>query len=141
MKYRLLFILPLFIALFSCSEEELETPEASKAIIGYWVNPQYGDTIYTYDRASKLKDGDYGFEIQANGEFLERANSGWCGTPPIAYTDFNGKWSMKDSILNISVAFWGGTARYKWKVLSVDKEKLSVLMIETKYEYTDDRFK
>ncbi len=137
MKYILLFILPLFIALFSCSEEELEIPEASKEIIGYWVNPQFVDTIYTYDRASKLKADDYGFEIHTNGEFLER----WCGTPPISYSDYKGKWSLQDSILDIKVAFWGGTGHYKWKVLSVDKEKLSVVMIETKYEYTDDRFK
>ena len=140
MKYKLLFFVPLFIALLSCSEEEVvDVPEATKGIIGYWVNQKFGDTIYSYDRADKLKDGDYGFGIQENGEFLERANSGWCGTPPIAYSDYKGKWAYKDSILTISVAFWGGTAHYTWKVLSVDEDKLSLSVLEADYKYEDGR--
>lgn len=140
MNYKLFLLLPFVAVFLACSEEEIEVPAPAEAIIGYWVSPQYADTLYNYSRAAQLKDNDYGFAIQPDGSFIERANAGWCGTPPIAYADYKGTWSYTDSVLDISVGFWGGTVHYKWKLVSVDQNKLSYSKIDVEYQYVDDRF-
>ena len=106
-------------------------------ISGYWTDAQINDTINIYMKSTKLKEGQYCFGFQSNGKFIERKNSGWCGTPPIAYGDFEGSWSINDSIVEISVPFWGGTAEYKWKILSLDNFKLKYTVLEAEYNHDE----
>lgn len=102
----------------------------SEKLIGYWTNPQLNDTLWTFERTNRLADNQYGFAFKPKHVFIERKNSGWCATPPIAYSDFDGTWSQNDSIVNISVGYWGGKMDYQWKIIWVDKEKLSVYKIQ-----------
>lgn len=127
---RSLLLLTIFLALLSCNREHEEIVIGPDKLIGSWVNQQLDDTIWTYQRAGKLKEGEYGFTFKSNNIFEERKNAGWCGTPPISYGDFSGHWtSGNDSILHIKVGYWGGTQTYTWRIVSLDDEHLSVTIV------------
>jgi hypothetical protein len=132
-------LLLLSLAWIACDDDLLRTDEHAKNsteyLIGNWINPQYTDTIITYQKADTLKNQDYGFSFRLADQFTERKNSGWCGTPPITYSDFEGTWIQHDSILDIQVAYWGGMADYKWKILSLDNKKLTITVLETEYHF------
>lgn len=65
--------------------------------------------------------------------FIERKNAGWCGTPPIAYADFNGSWAKNDSLIDITVDYWGGVANYHWKIISIDNNNLILCKLKEEY--------
>jgi len=127
--YRIFLLLTLFAFLSCQKSEELMNYESEK-LIGYWTNPQLNDTLWSFERINRLPDNQYGFAFKTGQIFIERKNSGWCGTPPISYADFDGTWSQNDSIINISVGYWGGMIDYHWKIIWVDKEKLTVYKIQ-----------
>ena len=56
------------------------------------------------ERREELDEAFYGFIIGEDGSFTERKNTGWCGTPPITYGNFEGSWTaVSDSLLDIVV--------------------------------------
>jgi hypothetical protein len=126
--------LTLIILTTACDKEDhLQTNEAAE-LKGYWVNPQLiHDSIWSLERAEKLMDNEYGFGLLPKGKFIQRAISGWCATPPVVYADYKGDWSTKDSVVSIKVAYWGGTARYKWKIVSYNNVNLKVFKINETY--------
>jgi hypothetical protein len=132
MKYSLLFLLAL--AIVSCSKNEDDKPAGIDGLSGNWVNIQYQDSIIMLERSAALNENAYGFTFQDDGTFVERKNAGWCGTPPIVFADFDGTWSNKDSLVDISVGYWGGTALYEWKILSITDKKIKILVISQEYQ-------
>jgi hypothetical protein len=123
-------ILLIFSILFliSCDKND-EFTSKSDLLIGSWINEQTKDTLKTYERADNLKDKDYGFIFRSDGIFVERKNAGWCGTPPISYEDFKGIWIKNDSIIDITVKYWGGLSDYKWKIIFLDKSRLTIAIL------------
>lgn len=80
------------------------------SFLGTWVYSNSTDTLMVLAKSPSLQTDKYGFSFKANGQFIERKNNGWCGTPPITLADFNGTWSdTTGQFLEISVAYWGGT--------------------------------
>ncbi len=130
----IVILLSIFTA-FAC-EKNNET-SATELLIGCWINPQITDTCITFDKASQLKDKDYGFAFKPDGVFIERKNSGWCGTPPISYKDYTGTWIKNNSLINITVGYWGGSAEYQWKIIDVDANKLIIYNAYTEYHPND----
>jgi hypothetical protein len=126
-----LIILSIF-ALFACENKD-ENSTFSDELIGYWINPQVSDTNVTYEKSDALKESEYGFAFQSGGEFIERKNSGWCATPPISYTDFSGTWHKNDSIIDITVGYWGGFVEYQWKIVAVENTRLTISSISEEY--------
>ncbi len=117
------------IGLLSCNKKYASLYD--DGLLGYWINPvSVQNTVYTYDRVKKFDKNAYGFAFFADNVFVERKNAGWCGTPPITYKNFNGSWNRQDSIINISVKFWGGINKIKWKIKSLDKDKLTIEVIK-----------
>lgn len=136
-KNILLAFLGLFV--FSCTNSVLETeePTSSNLLEGYWINGELADTIYAYQRADSLSGNQYCFGLETNGVFVENKNAGWCGTPPVYYQRFTGEWSLNDSILTVSVPYWGGMSHYTWKIVNVDEETLVYVVLATEYEHAD----
>lgn len=130
-----LFILTTIFA--ACEENTTPNTYLSESIKGHWVNQVLIDSIYSYERTDSLRNQEYGFSFIADNQFIERKNAGWCGTPPIYYNDFEGTWSKEDSILHMEVAYWGGTAKYTWKLISVDNTSLKIIKIKQEYEMTE----
>lgn len=67
-----------------------------------------------------------GLKFLADGQFVERANSGWCGTPPISYADYTGRWRPEGDSLAVDGQYWGGLQRSKIAVVSVDPNRLVI---------------
>ena len=139
MKTRLsLITLIIGLTLIACEKEKDQINTDANLLIGSWINPQYNDTLVTFERINSLKDNDYGFSIIYDSQFIERKNSGFCGTPPISYSDYEGNWAQKNSIISITVGYWGGIVDYKWKIVSIDENNLTIIRIEEEYHTEDD---
>jgi hypothetical protein len=133
-----LIILFFAFTLLTCEKNNENAAASDDLLIGSWFNPQYNDSIVTYDRSEGLVDNEYGFSFKDDKTFIERKNAGWCGTPPISYADFNGTWATNDSIIEITVGYWGGTSEYTWKVLSIDELTLKIQRIEEIYNLQNE---
>ncbi len=129
---RLSILLFVFV-LLACEKNNENLAANPDQLIGSWFNPHYNDSIVTYERSEGLVENDYGFSINEDRTFIERKNAGWCGTPPISYADYDGTWSKNDSIIEISVGYWGGTSEYTWKMVSVDETTLIIIRVEEVY--------
>lgn len=126
----------LFLSIFTliaCDKKDELNLFDSEDLYGYWINPVSIDSISTFERVNSLKDNDYGIAFKSGYVFIERKNSGWCGTPPISYADYGGTWSQTDSIVNITVGYWGGSADYQWKIISIDKNELKISRLKEEY--------
>jgi hypothetical protein len=133
---RLLFLA--VVVLFISCEADLLNMEAlgdNANIVGTWVEDEYqGDTLYL-DRSETIDKNRYGFTIHEDGTFIEHKNAGWCGTPPITYDSFDGTWeAVSDSLLDITVAYWGGVMTFQMRIVYLDAEKLAI-----RYLYTENR--
>jgi hypothetical protein len=132
-----LFVLLLAVLLISCEKDLLESDALGEnaGIVGTWIANGYEDDLTLLIRGEELDLLKYGFIIKEDGTFLERKNAGWCGTPPITYDNFEGTWeALSDSLLDITVAYWGGTMTYQMRIKSLDAEELKI-----RYLYSNDR--
>jgi len=132
-----LLILLLALLLISCEKDLLESDALGEntGIVGTWIANAYEDDLTLLSRGDELDHSKYGFTIKDDGTFIERKNAGWCGTPPITYDNFEGTWeALSDSLLDITVAYWGGTMTYQMRIVSLDREELKI-----RYLYTNDR--
>ena len=132
-----LVILLLTLVMAACEKElvDTETLGENAGIIGTWVENGYEDDLTLLNRANKLDPSKYGFTMEDNGSFIERKNAGWCGTPPITYDNFEGTWeALSDSLIEITVSYWGGTMTYQMRIVSLDAEDLRI-----RYLYSKDR--
>ncbi len=124
-----LFPLYIFILLMlSC--QRAPVGESISELYGSWINPQYQDSLTTYTNSDSLETSAYGFTFSENNCFYERKNSGWCGTPPISYANYEGTWSILDSMITIDVPYWGGTAHYQWLLISVNEDELRLIEVD-----------
>ncbi len=93
-----------------------------------WVQSGYQGNITIFEPSRQLDSRKSGFVIKPDGRFLERKNAGWCGTPPITYKDYQGHWiKLSDSLLEITVGYWGGTTSYQMKIVSLSSQELKIL--------------
>ena len=133
---KIVFLLVL-VLMISCEKELMEADALGEnaGIVGTWIEHDYLDDVLKLNRADKLDPSKYGFSINDDGTFIENKNSGWCGTPPIAYGSFDGTWEAKsDSLLEVTVGYWGGIMTYQIRIVSLDSENLSI-----RYLYAADR--
>lgn len=133
-----LALLVIIALLASCSKDMMEVADSlgeNGGIIGTWVENRYEDDVTFLSRADSLDVSLYGFTINDNGTFIERKNAGWCGTPPITYANYEGEWeALSDSLLEITVGYWGGTMTYQIRIVSLDQQNLGI-----RYLYAEDR--
>ncbi len=122
---------------FSCENDLMEADSLgdNADIIGTWIDNGYDDDILLLKRAEKFDPSKYGFTLHSDGTFTERKNSGWCATPPVALEDFDGTWeAVSDSLITVTVGYWGGTMTYQIRIVSLDYENLRI-----RYLYQEDR--
>lgn len=126
----LILIIPIF---YACDKTE-EPISGQKDLMGIWTEAQFSETTTSFKRTNTFPDTNYAMQFKADGTFIEQKNAGWCGTPPIAYKVYQGEWSISsDSIISITTSYWGGNVNYKWKILHVINETLTVERMEEKY--------
>lgn len=130
-------LLLLALLLTACEKESMLTDALGEntGIVGTWIANGYEDDVTLLLRADELDHAKYGFTIREDGSFIERKNEGWCGTPPISYDNFEGTWeALSDSLLDITVAYWGGTITYQMRILALTAKELQI-----RYLYASDR--
>ena len=133
MRKLIWLILPICIITLQCEKDNLESKQYD--FTGTWEFENSVGEINHFKLTTEFGD-KYGFTIYENGRFIEHKNAGWCGTPPIAYADFEGNWTQQsDSILKINVDFWGGEEIYELKIVDVSENTLQTIRnnIETIY--------
>ena len=114
-----------------CEKQETDL-EDSDNIIGCWANPVYEYDIYPqavicYERVNALPANSPSIKFLNDGTLIERKNTGWCGTPPITYSDFSGNWQMENNNdIKINVAYWGGMEQKIWKIIDITTDSLRI---------------
>jgi hypothetical protein len=97
--------------------------------VGNWSNLDYQENGFVMQKVNQLKENTYGYRFLSNGKLIHRANSGWCGTPPIVTSDYEGTWKRDGDILTVSAPFWGGMNIQEWKITSASENTLQVEVI------------
>ena len=98
-------------------------------MLGIWNVSEYVENTTVYNRSSAFID-EYGYEFKSDGTLTERQNAGWCGTPPITYADYDGTWNVvNDTLIQITVNYWGGTMSYHLDIESVDSQYLRAALV------------
>jgi hypothetical protein len=123
--------------MLSCEKEAMNATLLGEnaGVVGTWIEEGYVEDIRWLRRSADLDASGYGFKIKENGDFIERKNAGWCGTPPITYANFEGTWEARsDSLLDITVGYWGGMMTYQIRIVSMDHARLAI-----RYLYAGDR--
>ena len=124
-------VLVVFLTL-ACDKEKLEPVNIPIRLNAIWVENGYDQEISIFKKSNEFDSNKYGFQFMNNGKFIERKNTGWCGTPPISYTIYEGKWTiLSDSLINIESQYWGGTMLFQIEIVSVNKNELK---LRYKYE-------
>jgi len=111
-----------------CSKDNIRI-DPDNLLIGIWNYTEYQGNTSIYKRNDHFID-NHCYKFNSDGSMTERKNSGFCGTPPVSYADYPGTWSIiNDTLIQISVGYWGGIARYKLDIEQVDKNSLSVAFV------------
>jgi hypothetical protein len=103
-------------------------------IAGHWSNMEVTDAGNLLRKVDKIPDDQYGITFNEDGTLTEWKNSGWCGTPPIMRSEFDGTWEIiNDTLLNIEGTYWGGTMRLEWIIVDVNNKLLSYTISNEEY--------
>jgi len=121
MKTKILFLFVILI--FACDSNNNAIPDPDNLLIGSWVEPDYSEEQTVFKRAAALPDNGRGILFKANGDFVERS-SGWCGTPPLTFSDYNGNWELENALVTINQEFY--PINYAWRIVSVSETELIV---------------
>ena len=102
-------------------------------LYGTWVRVGYEENSTVLRKSGDLDDNQYGLIFRRDGKLTERKNSGWCGTPPTTYASYEGEWKkLPNSLLEITVGYWGGTTSYRMEIVSLSYDELKI-----SYHYDD----
>ncbi len=128
----------LVLFFFSCnqSSDQKDNNQTLNDIYGTWVRINIKDGVSVFKKSQELDENRPGFAILPDGRFIERKNSGWCGTPPISYANYKGKWKkLSENLLEITCGYWGGTMSYRMEIISMSTDKLAISLKYTNPKY------
>ncbi len=99
----------------------------SRFLLQKWVQEDYDQNGFRYKSASSFESDKPGIEFLKDGSLIKRQNAGWCGTPPISYDNFDGKWErISDNEIKIEHRFWGGTSIANVRIVSLTETEMIV---------------
>ena len=128
MKNTAIIILIFFIAIISCSKDEF-TIDQDNLIIGTWTYSGNQDDILIFNRNNEFINNQC-FRFESDGTLTERANSGFCGTPPISYADYRGNWvPVNDTLILVRVDSWNGLTEFKLDIEFVGPSRLKTRIV------------
>jgi hypothetical protein len=105
MKFKIYFLFYAALLLFSCSTSS-EPLIIENVPLGIWVYSKNIDNISIYYSAVQFETDKPGIALEDKYIFIDRT-SGWCATPPLFYSNIEGKWSIYNkNTLKISCPNW-----------------------------------
>lgn len=126
---KFIFIIVFLTAVACNQDDEKISINESEKLIGYWIHPEYSNLEIKLTRSNSLKNNEYGISFFEDGLCIERS-AGWCGTPPLVYTDYRGAWSRNGSDLVVSIGSGiNGMEDIKWEIRELDDEYLIIKRI------------
>jgi hypothetical protein len=134
MKMRkVIFFFIVVFGLITCSkqQEDVNQPESAEKIIGNWILQDIHNDTFSYNKTNVQAQDRQGITFKNGGKLVETKNSGFCGTPPITYAQYDGEWILNQKDLTIQSAFWGGKMMVKYEILELTKNKLSLKLISS----------
>ena len=101
------------------------------SIEGHWVYESMDEVGYEYVRDARFTKSQPGVAFLSDGKLIKRQNSGWCGTPPISYSNYDGSWEwLDDKTISMTYPFWGGTIQEQWEILEMNNKTLKINIVE-----------
>jgi hypothetical protein len=126
-KLFLTLTLPLII-LSACNKDEIRI-DPDNLLLGVWNYSEYQADAAVFVRSPEFTD-QHCYRFNTDGTLTERKNSGWCGTPPVNYADYDGTWTIiNDTLVHVTVGYWGGTMDYNLDIESINTNSLKVITI------------
>ena len=92
-------------------------------MLGSWVEPIYDGETTTFKRSNSLTEDGYGITFKQDGTFIERS-SGWCGTPPLIFSDYEGSFDFDDTLIKIYTEFQ--LSSFQWRIIAISETVLTV---------------
>ena len=130
---RVLVLITFSALLFSCGEgillpsDEKVVNQNENPLVAYWAYSDYTDDIQIFTRVSALPENSRGYAFFSDTTYQERANSGFCATPPVTYGTYEGTWSISnEDELILEGTYWGGEKTEKFEIVSVNRETLKL---------------
>ena len=67
--------------------------------------------IIVYNTENNFINNLPGIVFHEDGSLTKRQNSGWCGTPPINYSEFKGNWKYNSAtnLFELTYNHWGAS--------------------------------
>jgi hypothetical protein len=117
--------------LLSCSKKEELKDYSDSMLLGTWSYSFYENDLAVYTRTPDFIESD-GIKFNADGTLIQRKNSGWCGTPPITYANYDGTWTqMNDTIIEIKAGYWGGTTTSRIDIEYISSYTLKFITVSS----------
>jgi hypothetical protein len=129
--FLLLFPLTFLPSVFlnSCSKDDSKI-DPDNLLLGTWNYSTYLEDAAVFTRSDAFTD-NHCYRFKSDGTLTERKNSGWCGTPPVSYADYNGTWTIiNDTLINVNVGYWGGNTSYKLDIEKIDESALVIRQVQ-----------
>ena len=149
MKTIYLLISAGILCLFSSAtlhREKPADPKISTQLIGTWIpldSAMEDDGTVTYSKTKAFSKDKPGISFKAHEKLTKRQNVHWCGTPPVSYDNFKGKWKQtSDSTITIFYKYWNGEASQDWLIVHLDAQQLIIrqLTYHQKEKFVGDFF-
>jgi len=132
MKKSLLYIFLLILFMLSCTKDGIEI-DKDNLLIGVWNFSRSDVDVNVFARSRKFTLG-HCYQFNADGTLIERSYAGFCATPPVSYSDYQGVWSvLNDTLIKITAKYWGGSTTYGLDIVSVSPDSLKV--ISTSFDF------
>lgn len=107
------------------TDDSIQINDSDK-LVGHWINPVHNDSELKLERAKSLKNDAYGISFLRESSCIERS-SGWCGTPPLIFADFQGSYKRNDSLITITMDNgMNGLEDIDWKIKTLDDQYLVI---------------
>ena len=131
MKEVFLILAIISLLLNSCTKDEPKIdPEYS--LIGTWSNSGFEENAMVFIRSNEFTDNNC-YRFNPDGTLIVRQNSGWCGTPPISYSNYPGSWMViNDTLIRVEASYWGGKTSYMLDVEEVNLNTLRIITVAAK---------
>ncbi len=97
--------------------------------MGTWIHDGFDETnkSFIYIKAAKLSKDRKGWIFKPNGDMIDRDNIGFCGTPPITYTDYESQWKkISNTKIEVDGKSWEGNKKYSFDIISITLDRLIV---------------
>lgn len=137
MKLKIIVAICLTALLTTSFKPDLKFDKAM--LVGVWIYDKYEDEAVKYVKHKAFEKDVSGIKFKKNGELVRRQNVGWCGTPPITYSNYDGTWKVtSDSTLTIRYKYWGGDAEQDWLIKELSASVLKIKRLDYR-EYPPDK--